>query len=183
MSAFVFAVFQDFVIYFVRTTIWIYQVYGSLQSQLLFIADVSESRKVFICWFSHRILKPRQYSEVTLILTLFILKLWIYENHICELQSEESFEGRSSQLHMQPMQLRKESLKKELRLVRDSNPVTATYRCSALPINCDDLPSNNYVKMTAPAMVDTSRYSQVTLVSGCPFWQLSIDYNMDVHNW
>ena len=25
-------------------------------------------------------------------------------------------------------------------------------------------------------------YSQVTLVSGCPFWQLSIDHKMDVHN-
>ena len=24
-------------------------------------------------------------------------------------------------------------------------------------------------------------YSQVTLVSGYPFWQLSIDHNMDVH--
>ena len=25
-------------------------------------------------------------------------------------------------------------------------------------------------------------YSQVTLVSRCPFWQLSIDHNMDLHN-
>ena len=25
-------------------------------------------------------------------------------------------------------------------------------------------------------------YSQVTLVNRCPFWQLSIDHNMDVHN-
>ena len=41
-----------------------------------------------------------------------LLKLWIYENHICELQSEELFEGRSSQLYTQLMQLRKESLKK-----------------------------------------------------------------------
>ena len=40
-----------------------------------------------------------------------MMKLWIYENHICELRSEELFEGRSSQLYMQLMQLRKESLK------------------------------------------------------------------------
>ena len=40
------------------------------------------------------------------------LRLWIYENHICELWSEELFEGRSSQLYTQLMQLRKESLKK-----------------------------------------------------------------------
>ena len=25
------------------------------------------------------------------------------------------------------------------------------------------------------------QYNQVTLVSGCPFWQLSVDHNMDVH--
>ena len=36
-------------------------------------------------------------------------KLWIYENHICALRSEELFEGRSSQLGRQLMQLRKES--------------------------------------------------------------------------
>ena len=41
-----------------------------------------------------------------------LLKLWIYENHICELQSEELFEGRSSQLYTQLMHLREESLKK-----------------------------------------------------------------------
>ena len=46
-----------------------------------------------------------------------IILLWSYEymkNHICELQSEELFEGRSLQLYMytQLMQLRKESLNK-----------------------------------------------------------------------
>ena len=40
-----------------------------------------------------------------------LLKLWIYENHTCELQSEQLFEGRSSQLYTQLMQLPKESLK------------------------------------------------------------------------
>ena len=40
-----------------------------------------------------------------------MMKLWIYENHICELQSE-LFERRSLQLYMQLMQLQKESLKK-----------------------------------------------------------------------
>ena len=33
----------------------------------------------------------------------------MYENHICELRGEELFEGRSSQLYTQLMQLRKES--------------------------------------------------------------------------
>ena len=32
-----------------------------------------------------------------------LLKLWIYENPICELRSEELFEGRSSQLYTQLM--------------------------------------------------------------------------------
>ena len=41
-----------------------------------------------------------------------ILKLWIYENPICDLRSEELFEGTSSQLYTQLMQLRKESMKK-----------------------------------------------------------------------
>ena len=30
-----------------------------------------------------------------------MMKFWIYENHICELQSEELNEGRSSQLYTQ----------------------------------------------------------------------------------
>ena len=42
-------------------------------------------------------------------LTVLNLKLWIYENHVCELRSE----GRSSQLYTQVLQLRKESLKKK----------------------------------------------------------------------
>ena len=54
------------------------------------------------------------------------MKLRIYEHHICELRSEELFEGRSLQLYTKLMQLRKESLKKKkrkkVRLVRDSNP-------------------------------------------------------------
>ena len=41
-----------------------------------------------------------------------MMKLWIYENHICELRSEELNEGWSSQLYTQLLQLRKESLKK-----------------------------------------------------------------------
>ena len=61
------------------------------------------------------------------------MKLWMYENHICELQSEEL---RSSQLYTQPLQLRKESLKKKKKKilverctgiaeVKGSNPVQA----------------------------------------------------------
>ena len=41
-----------------------------------------------------------------------MMKLWTYENHICELRSEELFKGTSSQLYTQLMQLQKESLKK-----------------------------------------------------------------------
>ena len=38
-------------------------------------------------------------------------------------------------------------------------------------------------KNTSPQLVFhlSSRYNQVTVVSGYPFWQLQIDYNMDVH--
>ena len=32
-----------------------------------------------------------------------MMKLYIYENHICELRGEELFEGRSSQLYTQLM--------------------------------------------------------------------------------
>ena len=41
-----------------------------------------------------------------------MMMLWLYENHICELQSEELNEGWSSQIYAQLLQLRKESLKK-----------------------------------------------------------------------
>ena len=51
-----------------------------------------------------------------------MMKLWIYENHICELRSEELNEGWSSQLYTQLLQLRKESLKKK---IKGSNPVQA----------------------------------------------------------
>ena len=37
------------------------------------------------------------------------MMLWIYENHICELRSEELNEGWSSQLYTQLLQLRRES--------------------------------------------------------------------------
>ena len=43
-------------------------------------------------------------------LTVLNLKSWIYENHICELWGEELYEGRSSQLYTQLLQMRKESL-------------------------------------------------------------------------
>ena len=41
-----------------------------------------------------------------------IIKLWIYENRIRELQGEELYKSRSLQLKMQLLQLQKESLKK-----------------------------------------------------------------------
>ena len=85
------------------------------------------------------------------------MKLWMYENHICELQSEEL---RSSQLYTQPLQLRKESLKKKKKLVerctgiaevKGSNPVQAWifFRLSfrkrkSCFYNCDDHPSFNF---------------------------------------
>ena len=43
----------------------------------------------------------------------FLIKSWIYENHICELRSEELNEGWSWQLYTQLLQLRKESLKQK----------------------------------------------------------------------
>ena len=57
-----------------------------------------------------------------------MMKLWTYENHICELRSEELFEGRSSQLYTQLMQLQKESLKK-IQACSGFEPLT-----SAIPV-------------------------------------------------
>ena len=51
-----------------------------------------------------------------------------YENHICELRSEELFEERSSQLYTQLMQLGKESLKK-IQACTGFEPLT-----SAIPV-------------------------------------------------
>ena len=61
-----------------------------------------------------------------------LLKLWIYEYHICEMRSEELFEGRSSQLYTQLMQLRKASPIKKFSLLRDSNPSPLRCRSAAL---------------------------------------------------
>ena len=57
-----------------------------------------------------------------------MMKLWIYENHICELRSEELNEGWSSQLYTQLLQLRKESLKK-IQACTGFEPLT-----SAIPV-------------------------------------------------
>ena len=40
-----------------------------------------------------------------------MMKLWIYENHMCELRSEELYEGGSPQLYTQFLQSRKESVR------------------------------------------------------------------------
>ena len=53
----------------------------------------------------------------------------VYENHICQLRSEELYEWGSSQLYTQLLQLRKESLK-EVQDCTDSNPWPLRYRCS-----------------------------------------------------
>ena len=52
-----------------------------------------------------------------------------YENHICELRSEELFEERSLQLYTQLMQLRKESSKKKIQGCTGFEPLT-----SAIPV-------------------------------------------------
>ena len=46
-------------------------------------------------WFFLLGIKFLRFSESTQYPAFIILKLWIYENHICELRSEELFEGRS----------------------------------------------------------------------------------------
>ena len=57
-----------------------------------------------------------------------IIKLWIYENHIRKLRGEELYKSRSSQLEMQLLQLRKESLKK-IQACTGFEPLT-----SAIPV-------------------------------------------------
>ena len=62
------------------------------------------------------------------------LKFWIYENHICELRSEELDERWSSQLYCtQLLQLRKESLKK-IHGSTGFEPWPLRYLCTTLPI-------------------------------------------------
>ena len=65
----------------------------------------------FFCQTTDFLLKCLIKSVFQEELTVLNLKLWIYENHVCELRSE----GRSSQLilYTQVLQLRKESLKKK----------------------------------------------------------------------
>ena len=59
---------------------------------------------------------------------VIIVKFWIYENHMCELQSEELNEGLSLQLYTQLLPLQKESLKK-IQACRGFEPLT-----SAIPV-------------------------------------------------
>ena len=50
-------------------------------------------------------------------------------------------------------------------------------------IKTNNWPADNFKKcITSMSCTFELWYSQVTLVSRCPFWQLSIDHNMDVHN-
>ena len=58
----------------------------------------------------------------------FMMKLWLYENHICELRSEALYERRSLQLYTQLLQLQKESLKK-IQACMGFEPLT-----SAMPV-------------------------------------------------
>ena len=59
---------------------------------------------------------------------VIIVKFWIYENHMCELRSEELNEGLSLQLYTQLLPLQKESLKK-IQACRGFEPLT-----SAIPV-------------------------------------------------
>ena len=50
-------------------------------------------------------------------------------------------------------------------------------------IKTNNWPADNLKKhITSVSCTFELWYSQVTLVSGCPFWQLAIDHNMDVRN-
>ena len=50
-------------------------------------------------------------------------------------------------------------------------------------IKTNNWPADNFKKcITSMSCTFELWYSQVTLVSRCPFWQLSIDHNMDLHN-
>ena len=58
--------------------------------------------------------------------SIFLLKFWIYENHISKLQSEELKEGWSSQLYKQLLQLqKKKSLKKKIQACMGFEPLTS----------------------------------------------------------
>ena len=85
--------------------------------------------------------------------TVLNLKLWIYENHVCELRSE----GRSSQLYTQVLQLRKEGLKKKT-WIFFRLPVP---NCKSCVYNCDDLPSCSF------EFIACSRESELALARAC----------------
>ena len=90
-----------------------YIAYLQLRTSVVYLFKTNEPLKwwllFFFCQTKDFLLKYLMKVIFQEELTVLNLKLWIYENHVCELRSE----GRSSQLYTQVLQLRKESLKKK----------------------------------------------------------------------
>ena len=90
-----------------------YIAYLQLRTSVVYLFKTNEPLKwwllFFFCQTKDFLLKYLMKVVFQEELTVLNLKLWIYENHVCELRSE----GRSSQLYTQVLQLRKESLKKK----------------------------------------------------------------------
>ena len=71
------------------------------------------------------------------------LKFWMYENHMCELRSEESRWKMIIRVTHATFAVAKRKTEKKFRLVRDSHPWPLRDRCSALPIKLTSQDKSN----------------------------------------
>ena len=136
--------------------------YLQLRTSVVYLFKTNEPLKwwlLFFCQTTDFLFKYLMKCVFQEELTVLNLKLWIYENHVCELRSE----GRSSQLYTQVLQLRKESLKKKTWIFfRLSFP-----SCKSCAYNCDDLPSCSF------EFIACSRESELALVRARSMWPIT----------
>ena len=71
------------------------------------------------------------------------LKFWMYENHMCELRSEELRWRMIIRVTHATFAVAKRKTEKKCRLVRDSHPWPLRDRCSALPIKLTSQDKSN----------------------------------------
>ena len=141
-----------------------YIAYLQLRTSVVYLFKTNEPLKwwllFFFCQTKDFLLKYLMKVVFQEELTVLNLKLWIYENHVCELRSE----GRSPQLYTQVLQLRKESLKKKPEsFFRLSFP-----NWNSCVYNWDVLPSCSF------EFIACSRESELALARARSMWP--IDY-------
>ena len=140
-----------------------YIAYLQLRTSVVYLFKTNEPLKwwllFFFCQTKDFLLKYLMKVVFQEELTVLNLKLWIYENHVCELRSE----GRSSQLYTQVLQLRKESLKKKPEsFFRLSFP-----NWNSCVYNWDVLPSCSF------EFIACSRESELALAKARSMWPIT----------